>query len=120
MTSVDLMMAETVSPTLSFISSALRLVMTLSIKLEPTLTTTWAMTPPSWSSTIFPSRRLRAESVMGERIRQKAESRKQKAESRKQKAESRKQKAESRFPWKEKMAIKSPLQRRGADVGQPG
>src|SRR5215471_19994149 len=65
MTSVDLMIAETVSPTLSFISSALRLVMTLSIKFEPTLTTTWAITPPSWSSTIFPSRRLRAESVMG-------------------------------------------------------
>ena len=40
MTSVDLMIAETVSPTLSFISSALRRVITLSIKFSPTSTTT--------------------------------------------------------------------------------
>jgi len=39
-TSVDLITAETVSPTFSFISSALRLVITLSIKLSPTLTVT--------------------------------------------------------------------------------
>jgi len=39
MASVDLIIAQTVSPTLSFISSALRRVMMLSIKCSPTLTT---------------------------------------------------------------------------------
>ena len=40
MTSVDLITAETLSPTLSFISSALRRVMTLSMRFCPTRTTT--------------------------------------------------------------------------------
>src|ERR1700722_2975215 len=64
MTSVDLMMAATVSPTLSAISSALRRVMTLSTKLSPTLTVTWAITSPSWTSVILPTRWLRAESFI--------------------------------------------------------
>jgi len=64
MTSVDLIIAETVSPTLRFISSALRLVITLSMRLSPTRTTTCAITPPSWSSVILPSSLLRADSVM--------------------------------------------------------
>jgi hypothetical protein len=68
-TSVDLITAETLSPTFSFISSALRLVITLSITLLPTRMTTWAITPPSWSSVTSPSRRLRADRVMGQRIR---------------------------------------------------
>lgn len=64
MTSVDLMIAETVSPTFRLISSALRLVITLSMRLSPTRTTTCAITPPSWSSVILPSSLLRADSVM--------------------------------------------------------
>src|SRR4029077_153587 len=51
-TSVDLITADTVSPTLSFISSALRFVITLSIKFLPTLTTTCAITPPNSISTL--------------------------------------------------------------------
>jgi len=64
-TSVDLITAETLSPTFSFISSALRLVITLSIKFFPTRITTWAMTPPNWISTTLPSRRFLADRVMG-------------------------------------------------------
>ena len=58
------MTALTVSPILSFISSALRLVMTLSIRASPTRMATWAMTPPSWISSIFPVSLLRADSAM--------------------------------------------------------
>ena len=46
-TSVDFMTAVTVSPFLSFNSSALRRVMALSMRLSPTRTTTWAMTSPN-------------------------------------------------------------------------
>lgn len=54
MTSVDLMTALTVSPFFKPISSALRRVMTLSIRFLPTRTVTCAMTSPSWMLTIFP------------------------------------------------------------------
>src|ERR1700676_15436 len=63
-TSVDLITADTVSPTLSFISSALRLVITLSITLSPTRTTTWTTMSPTSISTTFPASRFRAESVI--------------------------------------------------------
>src|SRR6267143_1563639 len=68
-TSVDLITAETLSPTFSFISSALRFVITLSIKFFPARMTTWAMTPPNWISTTSPSRRFRADRVMAQSIR---------------------------------------------------
>src|ERR1700730_1663716 len=58
------MIAFTASPTLSFISSALRFVITLSIRSLPTRTTTCAITPPNWISSILPTSLLRAESVM--------------------------------------------------------
>ena len=63
-TSVDLITAETRSPTLSFISSALRFVITLSIRFSPTRTTTCATTSPSSISVTVPARRFLAESVI--------------------------------------------------------
>src|SRR5262249_20592991 len=63
------MTAETLSPTFSFISSALRLVITLSITFFPARTTTWAMTPPNWISTTLPSMRFLADRVMPQSIR---------------------------------------------------
>src|SRR5215472_8002204 len=58
------MIATTVSPTFNFISSALRLVITLSIRLLPTRTTTCAITPPNCNSSILPVSLLRADIVI--------------------------------------------------------
>src|SRR5215469_3032140 len=60
MTSVALITAVTLSPLFRPISSALRLVMTDSTRLAPTLTVTSAVTVPSTTSVISPLRWLRA------------------------------------------------------------
>ena len=56
--------ATTLSPFLSFNSSALRRVMALSIRFSPTRTTTWAMTVPNWTSSMVPRSLFLAEIVM--------------------------------------------------------
>lgn len=61
-TSVDLITAFTISPFFSSISSALRRVMTLSMRFFPTRTVTCAITSPILISVIFPLSWLRAES----------------------------------------------------------
>jgi len=53
-TSVDLITTSTVSPFSSFMLSALRRVITLSIVFLPTLTTMWAMMSPSVIFVILP------------------------------------------------------------------
>ena len=53
-TSVDFMTTSTVSPFSSFMLSALRRVITLSIVFLPILTTTWAMMSPSVIFVILP------------------------------------------------------------------
>src|SRR6266542_3225915 len=64
MTSVDFTTILTESPTFRFISSALVRVITLSSRLSPTRTKTWAMMSPSFSASIRPLSLLRAESAI--------------------------------------------------------
>ena len=63
MTSVDFMTTSTASPALSFISSALRRVITLSISFSPTSTTTCAIIDPNCTSLTLPRKLIDARKV---------------------------------------------------------